>query len=245
MRGPAPGGTADAPTGCMARHAFFALAALVTILVTGAEAASPSDTLRATFAQANRIITDPATEDRPLERLVAIRALFSKVFDFRGAAERVLGPEWRTRTAVEQREFTSVFAGFVQRGFVYWLASVAEVDTGGGGITVLYLGESVDRDRAAVRTAIVGRGGRQIRLDHEMVYQGNHWMVRDITIDGISLLTNYRAQFERVIRASSYRDLVARMQERVGTELPRPAAARPEPLGAAELRVPLYFYEMR
>ena len=51
-------------------------------------------------------ITDPATEDRPLERLVAIRALFSKVFDFRGAAERVLGPEWRTRTAVEQREFT-------------------------------------------------------------------------------------------------------------------------------------------
>jgi hypothetical protein len=46
------------------------------------------------------------------------------------------------------------------------------------------------------------------------------------------------------MRASSYRDLVARMQERVGTELPRPAAARPEPLGA-ETRVPLYLYEMR
>jgi phospholipid transport system substrate-binding protein len=233
----------------MARRAFFALAffgltVLGWFLVTGAEAASPTDTLRATFAQANHIITDPATEDRPLDRLVAIRALFSKVFDFRGAAERVLGPEWRTRTAVEQREFTSIFAGFVQRGFVYWLASVAEVDTSGGGITVLYLGEAVDRDRAAVRTAIVGRGGRQIRLDHEMVYQGNHWMVRDITIDGISLLTNYRAQFDRVIRASSYRDLVTRMQERVGTELPRPAAARPEPLGA-ELKVPLYLYEMR
>jgi phospholipid transport system substrate-binding protein len=228
----------------MARRAFFALAALICSLASGAEAGSPTETLRATFAQANRIISDPATEDRPLERLTAVRALFSKVFDFRGAAERVLGPEWRVRTAVEQREFTSIFSGFVQRGFVYWLASVAEVDSNAGGITVYYLGESVDRDRAAVRTALVGRGGRQIRLDHEMVQQGGHWVIRDIRIDGISLLTNYRAQFDRVMRASSYRDLVARMRERVGTELPRPAAAGPEVLGA-ELKLPLFLYEMR
>lgn len=228
----------------MARRAFFALAALICSLASGAEAGSPTETLRATFAQANRIISDPATEDRPLERLTAVRALFSKVFDFRGAAERVLGPEWRVRTAVEQREFTSIFSGFVQRGFVYWLASVAEVDASAGGITVLYLGEAVDRDRAAVRTALVGRGGRQIRLDHEMVYQNSRWLVRDIKIDGISLLTNYRAQFDRVMRVSSYRDLVSRMKERGGTELPRPAAARPEALGA-DLRVPLYLYEMR
>jgi phospholipid transport system substrate-binding protein len=228
----------------MARRALFALAALICSLASGAEAGSPTETLRATFAQANRIISDPATEDRPLERLTAVRALFSKVFDFRGAAERVLGPEWRVRTAVEQREFTSIFSGFVQRGFVYWLASVAEVDASAGGITVLYLGEAVDRDRAAVRTALVGRGGRQIRLDHEMVYQNSRWLVRDIKIDGISLLTNYRAQFDRVMRVSSYRDLVSRMKERAGTELPRPAAARPEAFGA-DLRVPLYLYEMR
>lgn len=228
----------------MARRAFFAVTTLGWLLVTGAEAASPTDTLRATFAQANQIISDPATQDRPLERLVAIRALFSKVFDFRGAAERALGPEWRVRSAVEQREFTSLFSGFVQRGFVYWLASVAEVDESAGGITVLYLAEAVDRDRAAVRTALVGRGGRQIRLDHEMVYQANRWMVRDIKIDGISLLTNYRAQFDRVLRTSSYRDLVVRMQERVGTELLRPAAAMPEPIGG-DLRLPVHRYEMR
>jgi phospholipid transport system substrate-binding protein len=228
----------------MARHAVLAVVALGWLLATAVEAASPTDTLRVTFAQANQIISDPATEDRPLDRLVAVRALFSKVFDFHGASERALGPEWRARTTVEQREFVSIFSGFVQRGFVYWLASVAEVDASAGGITVLYLGESIDRDQAAVRTALVGRGGRQIRLDHEMVHQGNRWMVRDIRIDGISLLTNYRAQFDRVIRASSYRDLVARMRERTATELARPAAAGLEVLGA-DLRVPLYLYEMR
>lgn len=224
-------------------RAFLALAALGWLLVTGAEAGAPTTTLQATFAQANQIIADPTMEDRPLDRLVAIRALFSKVFDFRGASEDVLGPEWKARTAVEQREFTSIFSGFVQRGFVYWLAAVAEID--GNGITVYYLGESVERDRAGVRTAIVGRGGRQIRLDHWMVYQGNRWLVRDITIDGVSLITNYRAQFDRVIRGSSYRDLVVRMQERVGAELPRPASGGE--LLSAEPKLPLflYLYEMR
>ena len=225
----------------MALRAFLASLAIGALIVTTAEAGPPTSTLQATFAQANRIIADPAMEDRPLDRIIAIRALFAKVFDFRGAAEQVLGPEWKARTAVEQREFTSIFSGFVQRGFVYWLAAVAEID--GNGITVYYLGESVERDRAGVRTIIVGRGGRQIRLDHWMVYQGNRWMVRDITIDGVSLVTNYRAQFDRVIRASSYRDLVVRMQDRVGTELPRPASGGE--LLNVEVKVPLFLYEMR
>jgi phospholipid transport system substrate-binding protein len=102
----------------------------------------------------------------------------------------------------------------------------------------------VTRDRAGVRTVIVGRGGRQIRLDHWMVQQGNRWLVRDITIDGVSLITNYRAQFDRVMRASSYRDLVVRMQERANTELPRPASAGAEVFGT-EMKLPLYLYETR
>lgn len=230
-------------SGAMILRAFLALVTLSSLLVTGAEAGdgAPTTTLQATFAQANKIIADPTLEDRPLERIVAIRALFSKVFDFRGASEDVLGPEWKARTPVEQREFTSIFAGFVQRSFVYWLAAVAEIDA--NGISVSYLGESVERDRAGVRTTIVGRGGRQIRLDHWMVYQGNRWLVRDITIDGISLVTNYRAQFHRVIKTSSYRGLVVRMQDRVGAEMPRPASGGD--LLGAELKLPLFLYEMR
>ena len=63
-----------------------------------------------------------------------------------------------------------------------------------------------------------------------------------ITIDGVSLVTNYRAQFDRVIKASSYRDLVVRMQGRVGAEMPRPASGG-ELLG--EMKLPLFLYEMR
>jgi phospholipid transport system substrate-binding protein len=219
----------------------IAVAALTWLMVVAdrpVEAGPPTETLRATFTEANRIISDPATAARPLDRLSAVRTLFSWAFDFSGAAEEALGSQWKARTASEQKEFTSLFSGFVQRGFVYWLASVAEVDGSSGGITVYYLGESLDRDRALVRTAIGRRGGRQVPLDHEMVYVGKRWMVRDVTIDGISLVTNYRAQFDRVIRGSSYRELLARLQVRVASELPRPASAGPEAPGADLVKAP-------
>jgi phospholipid transport system substrate-binding protein len=204
------------------------LALVVTLLAlltaNPSEASGPTDLLRTVFAEANKILKNPATDDRPQERLAAIRGLFSRVFDFRGAAERSLGRQWQARSLAEQSEFTRVFADFVQRGFVYWIASVAEIDPNGAGVTVQYLGESVQRDGAVVQTAILGRGGRLILLDHDMVVRDRRWMVRDVTIDGLSLVGSYRAQFEHVIRVSSYRELVERMRARA-TESPRPQPA--------------------
>lgn len=191
--------------------------------------------LRGVFAEANRVLTDPATEQRPLERLVAIRGLFSRVFDFRDAAERSLGRQWQARTAAEQHEFTRLFADFVQRGFVYWLASVAEVDGRAGGATVQFIGETVERDTATVQTAILARGGRMIPLTHTMVYRNRRWVVRDITIEGISLVANYRSQFDRVIRGSSYPQLVQLMRARIASEYPFP---EPPAQGAAAVYTP-------
>ncbi|HTI56503.1 MAG TPA: ABC transporter substrate-binding protein [Verrucomicrobiae bacterium] len=200
-----------------------------------AEAGAPTEVLRGVFHDANVILTDPSTEQRPLERLVAIRALFSRVFDFRDAAERSLGRQWQARTAAEQQEFTRLFADFVQRGFVYWLASVAEVDGRAGGATVQFIGETVDRDTATVQTAILARGGRLIPLTHTLVYQNRRWVVRDVNIEGISLVANYRSQFDRVIRGSSYPQLVQLIRARIASEYPFP---EPPGQGAAAVYTP-------
>ena len=90
------------------------------------EAGPPSDTLRAVFGDANKILTDPATRQRPLERLGTIQALVGRVFDFRDAAERSLGGQWQASSPAEQDEFTRIFAESMQRGFVYLLAAVAD-----------------------------------------------------------------------------------------------------------------------
>ena len=187
-----------------------------------AEAGAPTEMLRGVFADANRVLTDPATEQRPLERLVAIRGLFSRVFDFRDAAERSLGRQWQARTAAEQQEFTRAFADFVQRGFVYWLASVAEVDGRAGGATVQFVSESLDRDTATVQVAILARGGRMIPLTHHLIYRNRRWVVRDVNIEGISLVSSYRSQFDRIIRGSSYPQLLQLIRARVASEYPFP-----------------------
>lgn len=211
------------------------------ILVAGlsqanlAEAGAPTEVLRGVFHDANIVLTDPTTEQRPLARLVAIRALFSRVFDFRDAAERSLGRQWQARTTAEQQEFTRLFADFVQRGFVYWLASVAEVDGRAGGATVQFISETVDRDTATVQTAILARGGRLIPLTHTLVYRNRRWVVRDVNIEGISLVANYRSQFDRVIRSSSYPQLVQLIRARIASEYPFP---EPPGQGAAAVYTP-------
>lgn len=200
------------------------LCAVVVLCLSPArssEAGPPSDALRAAFGDANTILTDPTSERHPLERLGAIRALFGSVFDFRGAAERSLGAQWQANSVAEQNEFTRLFAEFMQRGFVYWLASVADVDTHGAGVTVHFLKESVERETATVQIAVVGRAGRLIPVIYDLVYRDRRWMVRDVTIEGVSLVANYRAQFDRVIRSSSYPELIQRMRLRIATGLPR------------------------
>ena len=198
-----------------------------------AQAATPTETLQQLYAEANRLLGKPTTERQAQERLPAIRQLFARAFDFRGAAQRALGGQWQARTTAEQHDFTSLFAGFVQRGFVFWLASVAALDGDRGGVAVTYLGESVAKDRAEVRTSLAARGGRQVLLNYDMIYLKKAWVVDDVTIDGISLVANYRAQFSRVIQSGSYAELVERMRDRTAAQIPKPAAARALP-GAAE-----------
>ena len=177
-----------------------------------------------------RLLGRPTTETQAQERLPAIRQLFARAFDFRGAARRALGRQWQVRTTAEQNDFTSLFAGFVQRGFVFWLASVASIDGDPGGLAVAYLGENVMKNRAEVRTSLGARGGRQVLLDYDMIHLEKAWVVDDVTIDGISLVANYRAQFDRIIRSGSYGELVERMRERTAAHIPKPAAARAAPV---------------
>jgi phospholipid transport system substrate-binding protein len=72
-----------------------------------------------------------------------------------------------------------------------------------------------------VQIAVVGRAGRLIPVIYDLVYRDRRWMVRDVTIEGVSLVANYRAQFDRVIRSSSYPELIQRMRLRIATGLPR------------------------
>jgi phospholipid transport system substrate-binding protein len=183
--------------------------ALALLAVAPAHAASPTETLQAFFGNANTILrsADPLRGMDEARR--AVRLLVDQVFDYKEASELVLGPLWPTRTPTEQTEFVRLFADFLERGFVAMIGSKASV---AGGVHVQYLGESIEGESATVSTTVLTRSGGDMPVAYSMLRWGGRWMVRDVVIEGVSLIANYRAQFFRVIRSSSYAGLIARMR---------------------------------
>ncbi len=199
---------------------------------TRAWAGAPTDAMRDFFGAVNVVLTDPRTEDQPLERLRAIRRHVDDVFDFREAAMLALGREWAGRTHVEQNEFVVLFADLLERSFVWRLAGKASVD---GGVKVQYVGETVAGDTAIVEADVAARDGNDLKLEFRMVRRAERWVVRDVVMYGVSTMENYHAQFQRVVRDSSWRDLMSQMRAKVGAPA---VAVQVAPLAPSDLDRP-------
>jgi len=189
---------------------IFALVAGLSLSVAQpALGTSPTRTLEAFFARTNTVLqsVDPAHGlETPRQ---AIRELVNDVFDFRAAAAVALGPVWLSKVPDDQDEFTRLFAIFLERGFIAVVGSRASM---AGGVNIQFLGESIDGESAGVATTLLTRSGQALPVDYWMVRRGDRWKVRDVVVDGVSLVMNYRAQFTRVLAAYPYAELVARMQ---------------------------------
>ena len=200
--------------------------ALAGVAPQPAWAGAPTDAMRDFFSAVNVVLTNPRTEDQLLERMRAIRRHVDDVFDFREAARLALGREWSAHTAAEQNEFVALFAELLERSFVWRVAGKAAL---GGGVKVQYGSETVEGDTATVETAIAARDGSDLRLDFRMVWRADRWVVRDVVMEGVSTMENYHAQFQRVVRDSSWRDLMGQLRAKVGATAVQ-VAAEPAPL---------------
>ena len=205
----------------MARVAVALACVLCAFSAAWAET-TPTETLQQVFAKANGILADPGWAERPVERLLAVRRLVNDAFDFKGAAELASGDHWRARTAAEQEEFTWLFSDLLERAFISSMVAKANLN---GGTRIRYLDESNDGDSAIVQTAMARRNGGELMLDYRLVERAGAWKIRDIAIDGVSLMANYRAQLDRVLGNASFPDLLTQMRAKVGVveEDSRPA----------------------
>ena len=195
--------------------------ALMLLLASQAWAGAPTERLRTFFDQANTIIQAADPERGLDEPRAALRALVNDAVDLREAAAQTLGREWAARTPQEQQEFVRLFADLLVRGFVTMVG--AKIDTSGSGFTTTFVSESVQGETATVTTTMLTRSGSDLAIDYRMGLRAGLWMVQDATIDGVSLVGNYRAQVQRVMQTSSYADLVAQMREKVADSPPSAA----------------------
>ena len=188
---------------------LFVLAQLVPGPVWGAE---PTEQLKAQLERVLKVVQDPEVKQagRAAERR-AVRKIAEEIFDFGDTARRALARHWAQRSAAEREEFVAVFTDVFEHAY---LSKVELLQ----GDKVAYLGDNVEGGVATVRTRLTTKQGSQLDVDYRMQQRGpsGRWLVYDVLIEGVSLVDNYRNQFNSVIQRSSYQELVRRLKAMQG-----------------------------
>jgi phospholipid transport system substrate-binding protein len=194
------------------RWAVLVGALLLLVGAGPASEAAPTDQLRAHVDRVLRILKNPElrNERRTPDRRTAIRAIAHALFDFEETAKRALGPHWRARTPAERKVFVQLFTDLLERVYIGRIERYR-------GQMITYVDESTDEGRALVKTRIVTQQGAEVPIDYRMHRKGDRWLVYDVLIEGVSLVANYRTQFNRIIRTSSYEKLVGRIKTTVSS----------------------------
>ncbi len=195
----------------IAMKTVVAIAALAGVIAISQPvwASTPTDQLREYTETVIKVLEDPAlkAEERKPERRAAVRKVAVEVFDVQETARRALGPHWQARAPAEREEFVLLFAELLEETYI------SRIDHFGGE-RLRFVSEKIDGEYASVRALVITRQGTEVPVDARMLRRGERWLIYDVVIENVSLINNYRAQFDRIIRSASYAELVKRLKSR-------------------------------
>jgi len=186
-----------------------------SLCVSNAMAGAPTEMVKSTVDQVIKILTDPKYRGDANKgaRRKLLRETISPRFDFQEMAKRALGAEWGRRTPAEQREFVKVFTAFLEK------ASIQNVESYNNE-RFIYTGEKINDSQAEVEGKILNAQGEESKIVYMLHRVGGEWKVYDLVVAGIGFVGNYRAQFSRLIRQSSYEGLLRVMREKLESKKP-------------------------
>jgi len=192
----------------MTRTLVFLTAVTIT-LTAPAWAGRPTEVVKGVIDEVIRLLTDPALKApaQKIHRRELIKATIDQRFDYEEMARRSLAATWRQLSPAQRSEFVDLFGELLE-------ASYADKIEKYSGETVTYLAEHQDDDYAEVRTVLLRKNDR-IPMDYRLLKNSDHWRVYDVVIEGVSLVSNYRSQFTRIVQEHSYADLLRRLRNKV------------------------------
>ena len=179
--------------------------ALTLTLAGQAPAGQPTDQLRARIDRVVGILDNGELKADPAARRVALKGAAAEIFDFAEITRRSLGQHWQTVTPAEREELVRLLTALLERSYMGRIEQYS-------GERISFVGESLDGDLATVRTRLLSKSGVEIPVDYRLSRVGERWLAYDVTIEGVSLVSNYRAQFHKIIQTSSAQALVERLR---------------------------------
>jgi len=200
----------------MFRNVLIAAALSFGVLCMPGQAAAgaPTDTVKNAIDKVIKVLQDPSlkVEAKMEQRRKLIRSAVDEVFDFKEMAMRSLARNWSKRTPQEKKEFTELFSDLLERSYINRVESYSDEK-------VVYDSEEIDGDYAVVKTRFITKRREEISVDYKMMSEEGVWKVYDVVIERVSLVNNYRIQFNKIIASSSYAELVKKMKNKAESEM--------------------------
>jgi phospholipid transport system substrate-binding protein len=188
----------------------LSIVALLTALsiCTWANAGEPTEAIRNAVNEGVEILKNAKldTQKQRAKVIDRLRQIVYPLFDFNEMAMRSLGANWRRLNPQQQKEFVSTFTALLERTYA------DQIDLYNGQ-KVVYTGENIDGNYAQVDSRIIGQDGRTYSVAYKVHKVDGKWRIYDIVAENISLVNNYRSQFNRVIARSSFEELLKTMKE--------------------------------
>jgi len=178
------------------------------VAVQPAVAGGATEAMKSTIDEVLTIIRDKELKQpgRVEERRQRLEQVVGDRFDYQEMSKRAMGAPWNTLPDKDKHEFVALFKTLLTNSY----ADKIESYSGEG---VKYINERTENDYAEVRTKVL-TGKVEIPLDYRLLNKGGDWRVYDVVVDGVSLVNNYRGQFSKILRTSTYADLVDQLRKK-------------------------------
>ena len=186
----------------------IALLLLIFGFAASSLAGEPTDHIRKTTDKMINILHDPVLKNNVDERRKMLRNAVNERFDWREMAQRSLAHHWKSLSEEERKEFIPLFTDLLENTYMNRIENYS-------GDKVNYEDEKVQGNYSLVKVTIFTDKQVEIPVVYKMKKKGQEWMIYDVSIEGVSLVKNYRQQFDSVILSSSYQGLVEKLKEKV------------------------------
>lgn len=164
-----------------------------------------TDDVKNTVDELFRIVADKNLKEHDQQRRKVLKKTINTIFDYSEMAKQTLGRHWNQRTPTERTQFTVLFATLLDNSYISKIESYNNEK-------IVYLRETIDGNYAEVKSKVITTKRDEYTLDYRLINENGKWMVYDIVIEGVSLVSNYRTQFNRIINNNGYSELVKKLQ---------------------------------
>jgi phospholipid transport system substrate-binding protein len=198
---------------------MFLLSATASTPAAASE--GPVQELRARVDRAVQVLSDPAVKgpSKVAERRAQVRKIADEIFDYAEMSKRSLGVHWQQLSTGDRERFMRSFSDLLDRTYFEKIDSY-------NGEKVRYMDVKITGNQATVPTRVTTDKGTEIPVEYRMHRDQGRWMVLDVVIEGVSLVSNYRAQFDRIIKTSSTGELMKRLEAQVAGQAGGPREPR-------------------